>query len=111
MAEYFKREAAVALIEEKQKELCPLGRWGRHEVYGGDREKFDAWDEIINALNGIPAADVAPVVHGRWIEKKTAVGRYFDCSNCGAHENIHTAIKGYYCWKCGAKMDGDDDNV
>ncbi len=65
MAEYIKREAAVALIEEKQKELCPLGRWGRHEVYGGDREKFDAWDEIINALNGIPASDVAPVP--KWI--------------------------------------------
>lgn len=63
MADYIEREAAVALIEEKQKELCPLGRWSRHEVYGGDREKFDAGDEIINALHGIPAADVAPVVH------------------------------------------------
>lgn len=49
--------------------------------------------------------DVAPVVHGYWIEKKSAVGRYFECSNCGAHENKHTAIKGYYCWRCGAKMD------
>ena len=71
MSECIEREAAVALIEEKQKELCPLGRWGRHEVYGGDREKFDAWDEIITALNGIPAADVAPVV------------RCKDCIHCG----------------------------
>lgn len=54
-----------------------------------------------------PAADVAKVVHGRWIEK-TAPGRkiYFECSHCGAHENKHTEIKGYYCWRCGAKMDG-----
>ncbi len=37
----------------------------------GDREKFDAWDEIITALNGIPAADVAPVV------------RCKDCIHCG----------------------------
>ena len=57
------------------------------------------------------AADVAPVVHGHWIEKKSAVGRYFECSNCGAHENKHTAIKGYYCWRCGAKMDGGDDHA
>ena len=60
-----------------------------------------AWSEI----RKLPAADVMPVVHGYWIEKKSAVGRYFECSNCGAHENKHTAIKGYYCWRCGEKMD------
>lgn len=60
-----------------------------------------AWSEI----RKLPVADVTPVVHGYWIEKKSAVGRYFECSNCGAHENKHTAIKGYYFWRCGAKMD------
>lgn len=60
-----------------------------------------AWSEI----RKLPAADVTLVVHGYWIEKKSAVGRYFECSNCGAHENKHTTIKGYYCWRCGAKMD------
>lgn len=62
MAEYIKREAAIAIIEEKQKELCPVGRYGRGYVYGSDREKYDAWDEIVDALENIPAADVAPVV-------------------------------------------------
>lgn len=69
---------------------------------------FCGGEAILETVDGnsIPAADVAPVVHGRWIEKKTAAGRHFECSNCGAHENKHTAIKGYYCWRCGAKMDG-----
>ena len=62
MAEYIEREAAIAIIEEKQKELCPVGRYGRGYVYGSDREKYDAWDEIIDALENIPSADVAPVV-------------------------------------------------
>ena len=62
MDEYIKREVAIAIIEEKQKELCPVGRYGRGYVYGSDREKYDAWDEIIDALENIPAADVAPVV-------------------------------------------------
>lgn len=62
MDECLKREAAIAIIEEKQKELCPIGRYGRGYVYGPDREKYDAWDEIIDALENIPAADVAPVV-------------------------------------------------
>ena len=105
MAEYIKLEDATAIIEEKQKELCPVGRYGRGYVYGTEREKYDAWEEILDALENLPAADVAPVVHGHWIEKKSAVGRYFECSNCGAHENKHAAIKGRFCWGCGAKMD------
>lgn len=61
MAEYIKLEDAIAIIEEKQKELCPVGRYGRGYVYGSDREKYDAWDEIIDALENIPSADVAPI--------------------------------------------------
>ena len=61
MAEYIKLEDVIAIIEEKQKELCPIGRYGRGYVYGSDKEKYDAWDEIINALENIPAADVAPI--------------------------------------------------
>lgn len=61
----------------------------------------------LQSVSDIPAADVELVKHGRWIEKMTPYGsRYFECSNCGAHENKHTAIKGRYCWGCGAKMDG-----
>lgn len=62
MDEYIKRDAAIAIIEEKQKELCPVGRYGRGYVYGSDRDKYDAWDEIVDALENISGADVAPVV-------------------------------------------------
>ena len=62
MTEYIKQEDAIAIIEEKQKELCPVGRYGRGYVYGSDREKYDAWEEIIDALENIPSADVAPAV-------------------------------------------------
>ena len=62
MAEYIKLEDAIAIIEEKQKELCPVGRYGRGYVYGSGRDKYDAWDEIIDALENVSNADVAPVV-------------------------------------------------
>lgn len=62
MAEYIKLEDAIAIIEEKQKDLSPVGRYGRGYVYGTDREKYDSWDEIIDALENIPSADVVPVV-------------------------------------------------
>lgn len=85
MIEYIEREAAM--------------RATRH-----------AWGEGLEPsqyIEIIPAADVAPVVYGRWIEKTTPEGRrYFECSNCGARENKHTAVKGGHCWRCGAEMDG-----
>lgn len=61
MDEYIKLEDAIVIIEEKQKELCPVGRYGRGYVYGTDREKYDAWNEIIDALENVPAADVVPI--------------------------------------------------
>lgn len=104
MDEYIKLEAAVAIIEEKQKELCPVGRYGRGYVYGSDREKYDAWDEIIDALENIPAADVAPVVHGRWTYDKKAQRQY--CSVCKGffYGAINSPMS--YCPNCGTKMDG-----
>lgn len=117
MAEHIEREAAVAIIEEKQKELCPVGRYGRGYVYGTDREKYDAWDEIIDALENIPAADVATVVHGRWDDS----GRYtfpggstaVRCTKCGCaltESEYHLQNWNYYP-VCGAKMDGGDSDA
>lgn len=103
MDEYFKREAAIAIIEEKQKELCPVGRYGRGYVYGSDREKYDAWDEIIDALENIPAADVAPVVHGRWVFGGDGC---VICSKCNEEESNDNHRN--YCPNCGAKMDGGE---
>ena len=58
-------------------------------------------------LEKLPTADVVEVRHGFWIEKRNdVIGRYFTCSICGKDENHHTAIRGKYCWYCGAKMDG-----
>lgn len=79
MAECIKREAAVALIEERQKELCPAGRWSRHAVYGTDREKFDAWQEIIDALNSIPTVD--DVVVTRCKDCKYFNHKRMECEN------------------------------
>lgn len=47
----------------------------------------------------LPAADVAPVRHGRWIEHEDGV---FTCSECGNAESNES----YFCRYCGAKMDG-----
>lgn len=52
----------------------------------------------------LPAADVAPVVHGRWVPfldgDSIMPERYYRCSRCGRIERQSEP----YC-NCGAKMD------
>lgn len=59
MVDYIKRDAVIALIEDKQRELCPVGRYSRNAVYGSDRDAFDAWQEILDSIEAMPAYDFA----------------------------------------------------
>ena len=72
-------------------------------------------EEFAEYLYELPAADVAPVVHGRWISWEKA-GNYVpspdrhECSVC--HDAAQVLVNGFellsdYCPNCGAKMDGD----
>lgn len=63
-------------------------------------------------IEALPAADIAPVVHGRWDDS----GRYtfpggstaIRCTNCGCAltESEYRLNNWNYCPVCGAKMDG-----
>lgn len=63
-------------------------------------------------LMKIPAADVAPVVHGRWVSPHWNNSNYCcNCSECGGeamHKEYRWNSKGIYptCPNCGARMDG-----
>lgn len=106
MAEYIDREAAVKAVKDYA-----------HMVIDKGRKSLDTVDDTLNIvarIEKIPAADVAPVVHGRWIERKEHF--YFQngckewinfyCSECDAPNNSPTD----YCPNCGVKMDGGADN-
>ena len=60
-----------------------------------------------------PAADVAPVRHGRWIQPHWKNSNYCcNCSECGGeamHREYQWDKNGIYpiCPNCGAKMDGE----
>lgn len=62
MTEYIEREAAIAYIRE-QSEECQKA----FEELGGESGIYaDAYNDLAEDFYSIPAADVAPVVHGRW---------------------------------------------
>jgi hypothetical protein len=62
-------------------------------------------------FRGFPAADVAEVKHGEWIDKPTgAYGRWQSwCSACGKHSGIGGITSNQhkpFCPNCGADMRG-----
>lgn len=73
------------------------------------------WDDVyVSAatLMAMPAADVAPIVHGWWIERRAphAMGGISaKCSACNKSvQYLGNPLN--YCPHCGAKMDGGVKN-
>lgn len=77
------------------------------------RSAYEAVWKSARALKKIPAADVAPVVHGRWEQvKEWATKAKYRCSVCGREimSAVKVNIEKYPYCHCGAKMDGGADN-
>ena len=78
-------------------------------------------DEYTDKIDEILAADVAPIVDGKWIEKEESFKYNYGsgtktlciCSICGytqepsLYSNYNYFNKTKYCPNCGAKMDGE----
>lgn len=100
MAEYIERKRAIV-------DAC-----NSLELYPSEYAKLE------DALNKIPAADVAPVRHGRWEEtdwreydaQSCETIRYqkaaIVCTNCRCAFKKDALWKRNFCPSCGAKMDG-----
>lgn len=66
--------------------------------------------KVLRGVEEAPAADVAPVVHGRWAHLG---GDEWCCSACGfviTTEGSWDKPTKKYCEDCGAKMDGGADH-
>lgn len=65
-------------------------------------------------IASFPAADVAEVRHGRWVDKtnisRSAVEQRVDCSVCGQIFWTTAVLSFNYCPNCGARMDKEDEN-
>ena len=85
MDEYIERDAAIRVVN-------------------GQSSLTMTRSSLIDSISKLPAADVAPVVHGRWISfldgDYIMPERYYRCSRCGRVESRRQP----YC-HCGAIMD------
>lgn len=72
-------------------------------------------DFVIEAIHRIPAADVRPVVRGRWIDLDECSNEGVYCSNCQkkvykfSYSNTMKR-KSNFCPNCGADMREVDDD-
>ena len=99
MAEYIKKEDIEQKIQDGLNNL----------VLGHDAI------EILGMIYEMPAADVSPVRHGRWIEPPRLYygAKQYECSLCYSDTfwNKHSITEKYpHCPNCGAKMDGGNDD-
>ena len=98
MTEYIEREALMRRIKEIHCAEC--------DSYHGVRCRACWVDDTLDYIDSEPAADVAPVRHGRWVEKeKYTFGIMCDCSLC-ENRILDNGHPWNYCPNCGAKMDG-----
>ena len=68
-------------------------------------------EDARNTISNFPAADVAPVVHGKWLHTDYALHwtAKDECSECTYHALDRDDLSHYnYCPNCGAKMDEED---
>lgn len=95
MAEYITKEAAIEAVEDAGLELYQ-----------------SEWNEIEEKINAVPAADVVPVVHGRWEhdQRYESWTKHFICSECKYSAEFKHHRMPLFCPNCGAKMDGGEDN-
>ena len=102
MAEYIDREALLQDIEQSVVFSARTGTVSA-EMRGARK--------IVDRIRNAPAADVAPVKHGKWIEVQKEniwndIVPVLECSACGKYTVGTRGImtKSNYCPNCGAKM-------
>lgn len=92
MSEYIRREDALDAFNRAVQDVGIL----------------DA-DDIETVFGMLSSADVAPVVHGRWIEDEGEGYHGIHCLRCGFSIPYGNVRMGYnFCPNCGAKMDGEE---
>ena len=95
--EYILKDKVLNLIEHNDR-VCHYA----DERY--ENVVYATTQTICKVVANMPAADVQPVKHGRWLSRcEGDIYEFSECSECGNMESCETP----YCAQCGARMDGE----
>lgn len=95
MADYIRRDDALFALRKAER--------------GGSMTALTRLERAYAEIREMPAADIAEVVHGRWIKDdflSDDVNNAEKCSQCGELIGWFGNLPNY-CPNCGAKMDGE----
>lgn len=103
MDEYISREETIKRIKECYCTGC--------NSYNGVRCRACGTGDAIDMIEDTTAADVAPVVHGRWVGDSFCK---WQCNKCHAPAPkygypVSEFVRSSYCPNCGADMRGSND--
>lgn len=113
MAEYIDRDACLSILRAKANMAVLM-------------DAAPYFEKAAQMLEKLPAADVAPVVHGEWMPSESDfddddtlfdVEEWCDwqCGACGEDicydDTMPVQLLPKYCPNCGAKMDGGDNDA
>lgn len=106
MDEYIERGALMQF---------PIRR-NHYDRKNGNKHFINGIESVLEYAENLPAADVAPVQHGRWIPLTECVNEGVYCSICKkkvwksdyaqCSKKSRNKLESNYCPNCGAKMDG-----
>lgn len=104
MADYIRRDDALFVLRKAER--------------GGSMTALTRLERAYAEIREMPAADVAPVVHGEWLRAEDDWNSLttIQCSLCREEWCFETdddvSLLNYkYCPNCGAKMDGGNDDA
>ena len=106
MDDLIRRRGVIAALGER-----PLV-WVGSDYELGARNQYDC-DRL--AVETTPTVDAVPVRHGTWKTVEDWDGdEHYQCSECGAEfvfDGTPSDNDYLYCPHCGAKMDGDKNEI
>lgn len=123
MSKYIDADALRKRMEQIAEESKPVATARpMREDTPSELLRYGTARAMIEYLDEIPAADVEPVRHGKWVPGKeisrtllgdeTLAVEYSDfrCSSCGRRYKEYVLIY-RYCPNCGAKMDKEEGHA
>lgn len=113
MSKYINTNALIRIIDAQMSNIECLKQIQDKKILEGKSRhrtihygtKLETLNNVLKTIDEIQGADVAPVIHSKWLMRTLKNKTDFVCSHCSLVMNVEFP----YCPDCGARMDMDEE--